>query len=306
MLSAKLLRKRRRKPMRTRQSTFQAIGTHWEIQVQDQISNEAWVELLRRIAERIEYFDMAYSRFRADSLVTKLSKTAGTYKLPADAYKMLQFYEGLYKATEGKVTPLIGQAVADAGYDANYSLQEKAMRQPPRWEEVLAYSEAEITLKQPALLDFGAAGKGYLVDIVSDLINDSGAKNYLINAGGDILHRSNSELEVGLENPLNVAEAIGIVRLGNQSLCASAGSKRSWGSFHHIIDPDKLRSPQEIIATWVLADDTMTADGLATALFFTSPDDLMKQFKFSYAILNKDMSLTRAKDLPAIVFEAEA
>lgn len=292
--------------MTVRYSNFQAIGTKWAFQVRDVIANDAWESLLQRIYLRIETFDKAYSRFRADSLVTIISQKAGTHKLPPDGHTMLKLYERLYRASGGKVTPLIGQTIADAGYDAEYSLDSKTVQRPPLWEDVLVYDEDSITVKQPVLLDFGAAGKGYLVDIVAELVEKAGIGNFTIDAGGDILHRSarHDELEVGMENPLDTSEAVGIVKISNQSLCASAGSKRSWGTFHHIIDPVELESPVDVIATWVLADDTMTADGLATALFFTSPSILHKQFSFSYALLTKNMSLGYSKDFPVTVFTA--
>lgn len=293
--------------MTVRQSNFEAIGTHWSVQVQDTVSDANWYEVMQKVYLRIQNFDNAYSRFRSDSLVARMAQEAGQYNLPSDGYKLVSFYDDLYKATEGKVTPLIGQTIADAGYDSSYSFKPKRLQQPPTWDSVINYDERFITLQQPALLDFGAAGKGYLVDIIGQLLEDQGVENFLINASGDILHRSKqtSNLDVGLENPLNTSEAIGIAQLNNRSLCASAGSKRQWKDFSHIVDPIALKSPQEIIATWVIADDTMTADGLATALFFTDANELLKQFSFSHAILNKDMQLSYAKNFPLKLFNKD-
>jgi thiamine biosynthesis lipoprotein len=237
-----------------------------------------------------------------------MSLKAGMYDLPADGHRMLEFYDKLYRATDGKVTPLIGQAIADAGYDAEYSLRPKDMQPVPDWGDVLSYDESSLTLKQPALLDFGAAGKGYLVDIVGALLSETDIKNFTVDASGDLLHRSSDKslVQIGMENPLDTSEAIGIVGLQNKSLCATAGTRRQWDKYTHIIDPQKLESPREIIATWAIADDTMTADGLATALFFASPESLHKQFDFSWAILNNDMSLEYAKDFPAQIFTPES
>jgi thiamine biosynthesis lipoprotein len=292
--------------MAARRTRFPAIGTHWDIQVYDTVGSRAWNELLQAIHQRIESFDTAYSRFRSDSLVTHMSRQAGRHLLPPDAYPLLNFYEKLYKATSGRVTPLIGQIIADAGYDADYSFQPKALQPPAKWEDVLAYTKKSITLRQPVLLDFGAAGKGYLVDIVSGLLEAAGLQSYTINAGGDMLHRSEQQesLAVGMENPEDASEAIGIIDLKNKSLCASSGAKRKWGKYHHIIDPTRLESPQQVLATWVTANDTMTADGLATALFFTDAETLAKQFEFSYALLYPDMRLQYAHDFPAKIFEA--
>ncbi|MGH7241537.1 MAG: FAD:protein FMN transferase, partial [Candidatus Saccharimonadales bacterium] len=145
--------------MTVRRSSFDAIGTKWNIVVRETIATDVWEGLLLRIYERIQEFDEVYSRFRDDSLVHQMSLKAGAYTLPADGYKLLGFYEKLYGATNGKVTPLIGRAMSDAGYDAEYSFEHKQMQLPPKWEEAISYDEQSITLGRPVLLDFGAAGK---------------------------------------------------------------------------------------------------------------------------------------------------
>jgi thiamine biosynthesis lipoprotein len=236
-----------------------------------------------------------------------MSQKAGRYPLPEDAYPLLIMYHQLYQATGGKMTPLIGQVMADAGYDANYSLKPSALYQPPAWDDVITYNQDDITLSQPALLDFGAAGKGYLVDIIGKLLEGAGITDYYVNAGGDMSYHStdNNPLRVGLENPTDQEQVIGVASISNQSLCASSGSRRSWGKFHHIIDPETLESPQDIIATWVVAQDTMTADGLATALYFASPETLRQQFEFSYALLRSNMSLEQSRDFPAKIYKAD-
>jgi len=293
--------------MTMRRTRFDAIGTKWDIQIQDKLSEDDWLALLQKLYVRIQAFDKAYSRFRSDSLVTQLAEQGGRHELPADGYKLLEFYERLYRATDGKVTPLIGQAMVDAGYDADYSLESGELTPPPLWDDSIAYSYDAITLKQPALLDFGAAGKGYLVDIVAGVIAAAGVEHYLVNAGGDIINRlQGGLLRVGMENPRNTTEVIGIVELGSRSLCGSSGSKRAWGDFHHIIDPEQLAAATDVLATWVIANDTMTADGLATALFFVDPSRLSANFQFEYAILYPDMSLQQTPQFNAQTFGAEA
>lgn len=264
------------------------------------------MDLLERLESRIVAFDKSYSRFRPDSLVTVMSHTPGSREMPADGYKLIDFYHSLYQATGGLVTPLIGRVMADAGYDDTYSFQKKALSQPPSWRDTISYDKDAISLRQPALLDFGAAGKGYLVDIVGKLLEQAGIDNYFINAGGDIRQRStgNVALDVGLENPTDTSEAVGIAKLTNASLCASAGNKRQWAGINHIINPRTLLSPADIVATWVIADETITADGLATALFFTEPAELLEHFSFSFALLHDDMSMLRSNDFPVKVFEA--
>lgn len=282
---------------------FEAIGTRWQIDLPDQVSVEEEARLLRQIQDRIEKFDQTYSRFRPDSLVTKMSLQAGTYTLPADAKKLLDLYQQLYDLTSGAFTPLIGQVLVDAGYDTQYSLQENGqLHQAEKWTDILEYTFPTLTLKKPALLDFGAAGKGYLVDLVGQILQENKIKQFCVDAGGDILYHSDQLLEVGLEHPQNLNQVIGIAKIKNQSICGSAGNRRNWGKFHHIIHPDTLTSPSHILATWVVAEKAILADGLATCLFFVPSQKLIKDYNFEYLILDKNYQVEKSAAFPAELF----
>lgn len=282
---------------------FEAIGTHWIISLPDGLSASMRDNIERAVQERIALFDRDYSRFRSDSLVAEMSRTAGVYTLPEDAQPMLDLYERLYRLSHGAVTPLIGQVLSDAGYDAVYSLDAKPLSPPPTWDEALEYAYPHLTLKRPALLDFGAAGKGYLIDIVAELLLAAGVSAFIINAGGDIIHRdpAGQPLEIGLENPDNVAEAVGIASLANRSLCGSAGNRRVWGNFHHVMSPFTLSSPRHIKALWTVAGSTRLADMLATALFFMEPAELA-EFDFEYLIIRADSTFEKSAAFPAKLF----
>ncbi len=285
---------------------FDAIGTHWCIDLPAKLDAQRVEFVMGMIHRRIEEFDCAYSRFREDSMVTAMSKHCGRYELPADAAPMLAFYRTLYNLTRGAVTPLIGQALSDAGYDAEYSLITKSMTSPKAWDDVMHVEGSMVTLAEPVLLDFGAAGKGYLIDIVSDLIEAQGIESYCVDAGGDMRHRGEADepLRVGLENPADATQVIGVASIVNRSICGSAGNRRAWGTFTHILDPRLLTSPRHILAVWVVADSTMIADGLTTALMFASPETLRSECNFEYAILRSDFSLERSVNFPGEFFLA--
>jgi thiamine biosynthesis lipoprotein len=284
---------------------FEAIGTHWQIDVVIPVRN--WAHLQHMITNRIEQFDQVYSRFREDSLVWSMSQRAGSYELPLDASKLMQLYTSMYQLTDGAVTPLIGQPLSEAGYDAKYRLTFQPMHQPPAWEEVLSYVEPLLTLSRPALLDFGAAGKGYLVDIISQLIAANGVDEYRVDAGGDIYNHGLNQavITVGLENPDDATQVLGVVNLANQAICASAGNKRAWGDFHHILDPRSLKSPLHIKAVWTIADTTLVADGMATCLFFVEPARLLEQYSFYYLIVYHDNTYAYSPNFPGEIFTSE-
>ena len=289
------------------QWSFEGIGTQWWIGLYQSVGPGTLKSLQTEIAALVETFDATYSRFRSDSLVTTWSQAAGKYELPADMLPLLDMYKRLYDATDGAVTPLIGQVMSDAGYDANYSLQPKPdlLTRPPRWEDTLRYDTSTIEILRPALLDFGAAGKGYLVDLLCELLETNGVRHYCVDGSGDMRYRSGKAgepLAVGLEHPDDPSQVIGVARLIGGALCGSAGNRRAWGEYTHIIDPFTQASPQHLKAVWVTAATTMLADGLATALYFAAPEKLQKHFRFEYTLINADMTRLTSDTFPAEFF----
>jgi thiamine biosynthesis lipoprotein len=284
--------------------SFEAIGTSWSIVISQKMSDLLYKKLITMIDQRIELFDRHYSRFRKDSLVSSMAQTKGEYILPNDGKPMFDFYKELYDITDGEMTPLIGQLLSDYGYDREYSLIQKDLKPTPSWTTALDYKFPKLLIKKPVLIDVGALGKGYIVDIISDLIENSGIKKFSINAGGDILNRNvlGRLNKIGLEHPIELDQVIGVAEITNGSICGSAGNRRRWGNIHHIVSPSSQSSPDEILASWVVADKALLADGLSTALFFIEAPKLQQKYKFEYAIVRKDLSLERSENFPAEFF----
>lgn len=281
------------------QFSFEAIGTKWQIDSTIDLP----IELIQEIKSRLHLFENTYSRFRAGSFVMQMTQSAGTYVLPPDAQQLFDVYYKLYCITAGSFTPFIGQALVDAGYDDQYSLQPKSMQPVVRWDEVAVYSFPHFTITQPVQLDFGAAGKGWSIDIVAEILKKGGVDEFCIDAGGDIRYENKTQdLRVGLENPQDTTQVIGVATIRNQSICGSAGNRRNWGQFHHILDPHRLVSPDHILATWVIAESTMLADALATCLYFVPARKLAEEYKFEYLIIYADLSLERSANFPGEIF----
>jgi len=270
---------------------FEALGTQWYISTPGTITKSVEAQ----IHEHLEVIDKTWSRFRNDSLVATMSSSAGTYKIDTRDSQLLAWYSELYSATNGKVSPLIGQTISDAGYDQVYSLtQKQAIHQTPAWGDVIELTGASLSVRRPALIDVGAAGKGYAVDAICDLLNANDIHAYTIDAGGDI--RTKGPLQrIGLEHPFDATKVIGAVNLTSRSICGSATNRRAWGDWHHIIDPSTSLPTTNIIATWVIADTAMIADGLATALFFVEPDKLTHLADFLYVIIRSDGTVMYSK-----------
>jgi thiamine biosynthesis lipoprotein len=266
---------------------FEAIGTHWEIETDRPLSDD----LRARIRSQIERFDATWSRFRADSLVSRIAcaRHGGRFQLPEYAAGMLELYDSLHRLTDGALDPLVGRDLELLGYDATYSLtpasrpvRHREHGQRAGWPDI-ERNETEIITNGPALLDVGAAGKGCLVDGVARTVRDAGVRRFVVDGGGDLRHHGDEPLLVGLEHPFDPSRVVGVVELHGNALCASAVNRRAWGDgLHHIIDARTATPVREVLATWVIADDATLADGIATALFLTDPARLQEAHSFSF------------------------
>ncbi|MDB5204355.1 MAG: ApbE-like protein thiamine biosynthesis lipoprotein [Candidatus Taylorbacteria bacterium] len=285
------------------QFNFDAIGTKWQIDIFEYLDRETEANILIKINSRIEEFDKAYSRFLPSSLITAMSKKAGVYVVPEDAQELLKIYFDLYQKTNGLFTPLVGNLLSDAGYDAEYSLKQKnELKAPLKWEEVMEYDHPNLTIKIPSILDFGAGGKGYLIDIIGKLLEENNITKYCIDGSGDMLCKNSEAIRVGLENPFDLDQVIGTLDLQNKSICGSAGTRRKWGEFTHIIDPMTLKSPTDVVAVWVVADTALIADCIATCLFFVHPESLLNSYQFEYVIIKNDKSILRSVNFAGQIF----
>jgi len=180
-----------------------------------------------------------------------------------------------------------------------------ALHTPRAWDEALKYHFPFLRIIKPAVLDFGAAGKGYCIDLIGALLQAHGIATYAIDAGGDMLYRNSaSTLRVGLEHPENPRQVIGIYALAGGSICCSAGNRRAWQGFHHIIDPRTLQSPRDILSVWVTAETALLADAMATALFLVPAARLAPKFSFEYLLMRPNASIERSSGFHAELFTA--
>ncbi|MEP6481394.1 MAG: FAD:protein FMN transferase [Rhodoglobus sp.] len=259
---------------------FEAIGTGWQVDTTEPVPPVLRAE----IAARIETFDRTWSRFRDDSLVSRIARQPGTWQFPDDAPPLFDIYRRLYEATDGAMSPLVGGALESLGYDRAYSLRPAASPTPvPAWDDAIAWDGSALTTVSPVSIDVGAAGKGYLVDIVSAMLRADGHEEFIVDGSGDIRQLGAAPIRVALEHPLDTTKAIGIATVHNGSICSSATNRRTWGDgLHHVIDALTGLPTNRVIATWAIAHTGLEADGLATALFFAEPARLALQFEFTW------------------------
>lgn len=289
--------------------TFEAIGTHWQIDTDEPMS----ASLCARILDRIRRFDVTYSRFRPDSLVSRIATAphGRRFEFPEDSLKLFGLYDDLYTATEGAVDPLVGRQLELLGYDSAYSLTPapdavraaEQARGRATWATDVARDGTTLVTRRPLVIDVGAVGKGYLVDLLAAILREAGHTRFVVDGSGDLLHAGERTIRVGLEHPFDPKQVIGVAHLKDQALCASGVARRAWGDgLHHVLDARTGVPVGGVVATWVVADETALADGLATALFFADAQRLAETFRFAYVRMHTDGRADHSPDFAGELF----
>jgi thiamine biosynthesis lipoprotein len=167
---------------------FSAIGAGWQIDSECALPED----LRQQICSLAEEFDQVWSRFRADSLITRIAHAegGGQFEFPIRDVALFELYNRLVAATDGAVDPLVGRDLEMLGYDARYSLApDKAAIARRRgwdtWRSDIRRDATTIITDRPVVIDVGAAGKGYLVDLIADTLLDAGIDRFLVNGSGD-------------------------------------------------------------------------------------------------------------------------
>ena len=227
--------------------------------------------------------------------------------LPRGSGRMLALYDLLHRASVGRIDPLVGADLVELGYDPAYSFTVRdgalhrlgARRGRLTWGQVRRDGD-RLTLPRPALVDVGAVGKGFLADMVADALGRAGVDEVVVDASGDLVVRSGTPVRLGLEEPGSPGRVIGVVTLRRGALAASGVSERAWGEgLHHVLDALTGLPVRDVLATWAVAGTCAQADGIATALFLTPPQQLAAAgLRYDFVLERADATVLTSRTFP--------
>ena len=125
-------------------------------------------------------------------------------------------------------------------------------------------------------LDLGGIAKGQIIDVAGGIMQEMGVKNFILNAGGDMIIRGrkgNKPWRIGLQHPRKKGEVFAhldvdkeraaIVTSGDYERYFEHKGKR----YHHILDPATGYPAWRLMNSTIVADDAATADAVCTAVF---------------------------------------
>lgn len=143
----------------------------------------------------------------------------------------------------------------------------------------LSFKDKSVSFKIEGMgITLDGIAVGYIVDRVSELLISRGIRNHLINASGDIRTRGSKEdgkpWAVAIQDPWKRKTYPDVVHMGDGAISTSGNYEIYYDQekmFHHIVNPNTGHSPTDVTSGTIIANTTMEADALATALCVMSP-----------------------------------
>ncbi len=295
---------------------FVAMASDCEVRLAGVSAARAQSLAALAIAE-VRRIETKYSRYRADSVVSRINAAAGsgesiaidaeTAQLLAFATQLFTLSDGLFDATSGVL-----RQVWDFKTGRKPS-PEQLKEVLPRigWNHV-QWTDQTAQLSRPGMeLDFGGFGKEYAADRAATLLANEGVQHGLVNLGGDIRvigpQADGSPWLMGIRSPREARAArqddavIASIPISSGALATSGDYERFFVDegerFCHILNPKTGWPAQHWQSISVIAPVCVAAGAMSTTAMLKGPEALafLQGQGVSYLAVNADGQVSRSE-----------
>jgi thiamine biosynthesis lipoprotein len=190
----------------------------------------------------LRWVDTTFSTYKPDSEISRLNR--GELTLPdahPDIREILARCAALREETNGY-----------------FDIEAALLAQ---WERV-----GDVALRLGAGDPSGLV-KGWAVERAAHILEESGARDYSVNAGGDIRVRGcpspASGWRIGIQHPTLRDKVAAVIEVTDLAIATSGAYERG----AHIVDPHTGRPPEGVLSVTIVGPDLATADAYATAAY---------------------------------------
>jgi thiamine biosynthesis lipoprotein len=238
--------------------TFPALGTTATLCVADQAALE---QARLTVVRELEEVDAACSRFRADSELARLNRSAGAdVAVGARLFDELVLALDAAASTGGLLDPTVGRTLRLTGYDRTFALVRlrdgnafSASFEPvPGWRAIELDAERRtVRLRGDVELDLGATAKASAADRAARASAHAAGCGVLVALGGDVAVAGETPhggwpVLVTDDHAASPSSGGPVVSISSGGLATSGTAVRRWRAgavtYHHIVDPRTGRS----------------------------------------------------------------
>jgi thiamine biosynthesis lipoprotein ApbE len=242
------------------------MGTVCEITVPDR--DAKYIDLAFAEAKRVD--DMI-STWRDDSELAQVNAT-GIHDVTGELGAILSSTITWAQKTGGAFNPLI-RKTRDGGAVPSKETIDAALKRVDLAN--IEMTTKKISIKNGAMFEEGAWGKGLAIDRMLGVFKQKGTKRALINFGGQVGQYGDQPFVTIADPQKRDRPAVG-VSLAKRSISTTSGSEKTFTvgdrTFTHLIDPRTGIAVPPRGSVSVIGDSAFDADILSTALYVMGPD----------------------------------
>ena len=273
--------------MEVSRSVFHALGTTGVVVTTDRGALAAATDA---VFAEVAAIDLACSRFRADSDLSRLNASAPQ---PASVSPLLldalEIALRAARVTDGDVDPTVGRALRIVGYDRDFSRVApdgpgiRSVTVARRWPEItIDRDNGTASVPSGVELDLGATAKAFAADRAAAAAHTLVGCGVLVSLGGDLSLAGTAPpggwpVLLSDHHDAHLGEAGPTVALFSGGLATSGTAARRWRrggvEVHHLIDPGTGRPVPEVWRTVsVAAASCVDANIASTAAMIRGVD----------------------------------
>jgi thiamine biosynthesis lipoprotein len=233
---------------------------------------------------------------RADGAVGAVNRS-GRGTLPGEVLEVLRTALAVAADSGGAFDPTILALTELWSFDTGGQLPTAAQIEEARtrvdYSKAAIDADGTVRLADGVRFDLGGIAKGAVVDLTADYLAASGHKDFLIDAGGDILisglKQGKTPWRVAIRHPRDSQAVLGVLSLGLKggriAVVTSGDYERYFEQdgerYHHILDARSGYPARGLVSVTIVAPTCALADALSTAVFVLGPEqgpELLKRF----------------------------
>lgn len=162
---------------------------------------------------------------------------------------------------------------------SNAQINQQLLLTNPKDIELNSTTYSVFLKKKGMEIDLGAVAKGYIADVIKNVLSHHGIAQAIINLGGNVLAIGASPLNengywhIGLRKPFSINnELVGIIKVNNKSVVTSGIYERFFIQddhlYHHIINPiTGYPLNNELESVTVISNTSLEGDIYSTILY---------------------------------------
>jgi len=255
---------------------FRAMGGPNSLQVHAQTLAEAQAAATLAIDE-VRRIEAKYSRYRDDSVVSRINAAAGGAPVTIDAETagLLGFAHAAWTQSGGLFDATSG--VLRRAWDFDAPKVPSAAELAPilarvGWDALERDGDRVRLARAGMELDFGGFGKEYAADRAARVLREAGIESALVELGGDLValapQPGAEPWRVGIRHPRRDDALVATLELASGAMATSGDYERfaivDGVRHHHILDPRTGRSARGFSSVTVHGANAMVAGSATT------------------------------------------